>query len=569
MPLDRLPSSPAVSFGASNHSSVFPGPQPTPHLAADARTAVLECRPLVGHIASFLIRTTDGVTDPQSYRDIASFARTNKRFYSESKRPSETFIGENLLKSDLIDISNSESGSPAAPPSPARKAREDFLKKTIPHAIRWGAHLPIATLALEHLKAGPFSQEVLQVVLHPPYPMAQNDALLAVAKRRRDFNLDIAIGNSTCLNSAIQHQRPLLAIAYIDQGTPVELNSGDYLGRTPLMLAAQENELDVINALLSKECLLGTRDDVKGDTALHYAARSGNADIVIALLNAITPQNTALKNLENMQGESPLSVAASAGHAVAVKAMIELGCDVNARDGCGRTALHDAIRNLRFDVLTVMLESGKVNAARLKSILPVRDMATYLRECPRLTPESILTTLVASTDLDSIAVLTCLLENGLPATLHSPENFSLLHYAAIHGNAHAAAMLLANDAPLSLRITETLVVEAAPGQYEYFDRNMDAMMMAARLGHHQVIDVLLRAPGYSPAQFDDSVKWALLEALSAGHDNVVHTLFAFDAVSGANEALVRQICQQQGREMPFTRPHMHDGVREPLERMVE
>jgi ankyrin repeat protein len=100
-----------------------------------------------------------------------------------------------------------------------------------------------------------------------------------------------------------------------------------------------------------------------GDTALHIAAASYQADKVRALVNA-----GALVTAANRRGAQPLHYAVDGSptsarwNPVAQKAtvlcLIELGADPNARDKNGTTPLHRAVRNRCAAAVEALLQAG-------------------------------------------------------------------------------------------------------------------------------------------------------------------------------------------------------------------
>ncbi|HEX7968819.1 MAG TPA: ankyrin repeat domain-containing protein, partial [Stellaceae bacterium] len=68
--------------------------------------------------------------------------------------------------------------------------------------------------------------------------------------------------------------------------------------------------------------------------ALHWAAESGQAEIIRALLAAKAPVDAQAK-----QGITPLMLAAGGTKAEAVKALLEGGADPKKQDFTGRDAL--------------------------------------------------------------------------------------------------------------------------------------------------------------------------------------------------------------------------------------
>ena len=97
-----------------------------------------------------------------------------------------------------------------------------------------------------------------------------------------------------------------------------------------------------------------------GDTALHWAASGGHAEVVAALLS-----KKADGRIANAVGATPLHLASQNGHAPVVALLLREGRQpVDVRDRAGRTALMFAAQQGQVDVLALLIEAGASSAAR-------------------------------------------------------------------------------------------------------------------------------------------------------------------------------------------------------------
>jgi len=117
----------------------------------------------------------------------------------------------------------------------------------------------------------------------------------------------------------------------------------DWLGNSPLAIAAEWHYLDVVRMLLKH----GADPDFGGDTRLTPLMRAvlfddnpqSNRPVIEALLDA-----GASVNAQNEQGVTALIYAVSNGKQGAVRLLLERGADPNMRDAGGDTALAIARR---------------------------------------------------------------------------------------------------------------------------------------------------------------------------------------------------------------------------------
>jgi ankyrin repeat protein len=95
---------------------------------------------------------------------------------------------------------------------------------------------------------------------------------------------------------------------------------------------------------------------IDGTTALHWAAKRGDAETVAALL-----KRGALPDVANRYGVTPLRVAAEEGSVVVVEALLKAGADAGAvRKESGDTPLMMAARSGHAAVVRALIAKGAV-----------------------------------------------------------------------------------------------------------------------------------------------------------------------------------------------------------------
>lgn len=117
-------------------------------------------------------------------------------------------------------------------------------------------------------------------------------------------------------------------------------NPGKALAETSpadlLVMAVRSGSREMCEGVVAKhpEALQG-RDSEDGATAVHWAALTGNCEMVEWLVNAGAPVDVAVES----SGMQPIHWAATRGHTDLVKLLLKFGANVDAKDVKGTTAL--------------------------------------------------------------------------------------------------------------------------------------------------------------------------------------------------------------------------------------
>ena len=92
----------------------------------------------------------------------------------------------------------------------------------------------------------------------------------------------------------------------------------------------------------------------KGSTPLHFAARRGNEEIVKVLL-----EHPKVKvDAKDSCGKTALHLACTEGHCRVCKLLLSKGADIKAVTADNTTPLHNAILNGHSQVATMILKRG-------------------------------------------------------------------------------------------------------------------------------------------------------------------------------------------------------------------
>jgi pectate lyase len=181
-----------------------------------------------------------------------------------------------------------------------------------------------------------------------------------------------------------------LANSLLDKGANVNNVERDTFN-TPLQLAVQSGHIEVVKLLLEKGADIEVSMGWPPRTLLHDTCQKGYAEITQMLIGAgadvnaknaegRTPLDIALRQnnkeivelLTNVVDIPSIHVAAQVGDLDKVKAFLEKGTDVNAKDDDGMTPLLLAISKKQADVAKFLVENGAdVNAGDKSGFVPL------------------------------------------------------------------------------------------------------------------------------------------------------------------------------------------------------
>ncbi len=126
----------------------------------------------------------------------------------------------------------------------------------------------------------------------------------------------------------------------------VENDSGD----TPLLLAAQEQQIDVIEILAKYGASFSERN-MQGMSVWDFAIEADDNDLLNAIVKCYRKLQKGEENKFSMPpGKTPLHSAALKGDCEKIRVLKSLGADMNSVDEDGNTILHLAARENQTQV---------------------------------------------------------------------------------------------------------------------------------------------------------------------------------------------------------------------------
>jgi ankyrin repeat protein len=142
------------------------------------------------------------------------------------------------------------------------------------------------------------------------------------------------------------------------------------------MVCASEGKVNSLDTLLQFKPDLELRD-TSGRTALHFACRAGNIEVVKRLLQL---KQIDLDSQTN-GGVTPLMCAVESGNIEVVEECLNCGCNPLIADGLGTTAL-DLAKKYRFSTGTptniwTVLETARNGFKQIKSVSKARHFIDF------------------------------------------------------------------------------------------------------------------------------------------------------------------------------------------------
>lgn len=171
------------------------------------------------------------------------------------------------------------------------------------------------------------------------------------------------------------------ALAWLKQHQP-DLNRRDETGRTPLTLAVQGDQLELVREMIKRGADVD-QAGASGMTPLGAAALAGQETIVRDLLRA-----RADIDKPNALGQTPLHLACMSGHTRTVALLLDQGADWRLTNKQGRHALAEAAHAGQLPVLQLFKARGmdlstpdfyRLNAVHAATMGEQRETLAWLR----------------------------------------------------------------------------------------------------------------------------------------------------------------------------------------------
>ncbi|XP_067928929.1 serine/threonine-protein phosphatase 6 regulatory ankyrin repeat subunit B-like [Watersipora subatra] len=349
--------------------------------------------------------------------------------------------------------------------------------------------------------------------------------------------------------------------------TTILVNQACNEGETAVHLAAEIlksqihhdfEDTDLMKLLLEYGGDTNIPNKLTMETAVHYCARAGNADIMLEIVKRTDPSKIQIAvNKQSKNGWSPLLVASKEGHLEIVKILLQTHARVDVFDEHGKAALHLAAESGHTSVADTLLEhKAFVNVKSKIGLTPLHlasrsgfnGLVKLLIETHGATVDALSlakkTSLHMAAEVGQMVVCNTLLKLGADPNATDEGGQTPLHLAAENDHSDVIKLFLKHKPDLvTMANTKGMTyahIAASKGsvgvirELMRFNRTVictaknstnasTSLHLAAEGGHDDVVQVLLSA-GADPLQENLDGMTPLHLAAKHGHVEVVETL---------------------------------------------
>uniref|UniRef100_A0A3Q2Y1Z6 Ankyrin 2 n=1 Tax=Hippocampus comes TaxID=109280 RepID=A0A3Q2Y1Z6_HIPCM len=326
-------------------------------------------------------------------------------------------------------------------------------------------------------------------------------------------------------------------------------------GETALHMAARAGQMEVVRCLLRNGALVDAmaRED---QTPLHIASRLGKTDIVQLLL-----QHMAHPDAATINGYTPLHISAREGQVETAAVLLEAGASHSMATKKGFTPLHVAAKYGSLEVAKLLLQRKALpDDAGKNGLTPLHVAAHYDNQevalllldkgaSPHVTAKNGYTPLHIAAKKNQTNIARALLEYGAETNVLTKQGVSPLHLAAQEGHAEMASLLLGKGAhintatksgltPLHLTAQEDRV--SAAEVLAKHDANLDQqtklgytpLIVACHYGNAKMVNFLLQQGASVNAKTKNGYT-PLHQAAQQGNTHIINILLQHGAKPSA------------------------------------
>jgi ankyrin repeat protein/beta-lactamase regulating signal transducer with metallopeptidase domain len=313
-------------------------------------------------------------------------------------------------------------------------------------------------------------------ILYDYYGDKGKDAIKLLISKGANVNIKDSAG-CTPLHYAIWMGYGDIVETLINNGADVNAEDND--GFTPYCCAVMRGRKDFVELLIAK--------GATPVSTIHWAACAGDLEKVKAFIEEGTDIDAKDKS-----GETPLFSAVRADNSDVAKFLIAKGANVNAKDSSGNTPLHFAPERAKNDVVELLIAKGAdINAKSNNGETPLHDAIYFGRRKiaelfiakgadvnAKHTHHSIsgITPLYIACSRCRKEVAEALVAKGADVNTKDSNGQTPLHLACVRGHKDIAQLLIAKDADINARDNK----EKTP------------LSLAKEQGHDEIVRLLVK-----------------------------------------------------------------------------
>lgn len=256
-----------------------------------------------------------------------------------------------------------------------------------------------------------------------------------------------------------------------------------------IMLCVRRGNADIIGELLTVKSDLNARSNEQ-ETALHYAARYGQLDCAMVLVNNSIVDKEAL----NIWKVTPFLYALMHGNGDVALALMEAGCDINAKGPSKKTAMHYAVSAQQGHCVRALLLNGASPVTRDSD---GRDPLMCAVE--KNLPGMVKILVQAGVSLDS---------RGKATVQQKREEFTVLEVAVLKGFLDIAQMLYHAGSPVG----------------DLYSLKCDRYKKLGVVIRNVLVDDWLSDMVHTPRSLSDLVRSKIRKSLAPGVQDKVYRL---------------------------------------------
>ncbi|XP_046381686.2 serine/threonine-protein phosphatase 6 regulatory ankyrin repeat subunit B-like [Haliotis rufescens] len=264
---------------------------------------------------------------------------------------------------------------------------------------------------------------------------------------------------------------------------------GDIRGKTALMWAAERGDADMFHRLLTWWNISDM--DVDKNNVLQYACIGGNADIV----RSIVLQNKVSINSRGHNFETPVTLAAKKGHRRTFEVLVENGVDLTEETITRNNILHMACSGGSIEIVEYLLSDNKIDINSRDELARTPVMLTVEMGHRNL--------------FDHLVSINC------DMTLEDVLGDNILHMACREGHVEIVEDIIGQD----------ILDINCRGQ-----NRKTPVLLAAEMGHKRVFDLLIHK-GCDPTVSDDKCDTILHKACYGGNADIIEYIVSHNIVN--------------------------------------